>query len=66
MYYFTVAPKGYRKILFVLRDYSEERGETLAEYYIRRYSHLIPNDVEICEYDEIGKNGKFVLIARCI
>jgi hypothetical protein len=27
-------------------------SETLAEYYIRTYSHLIPNDVELWEYDE--------------
>jgi hypothetical protein len=52
MYYFLVAPTGYRKILFVLRDYSEKRRETLAEYYIRTYSHLIPDDVELWEYDE--------------
>lgn len=52
MYYFLVAPQGYRKILFVLRDVSERRGETLAEYYVRTYGHLIPEDVEIWEYDE--------------
>lgn len=52
MYYFFVAPKGFRKILFVLRDFSEKRRETLAEYYIRMYSHLIPEDVEIWEFDE--------------
>ena len=52
MYYFLVAPSGYRKIMFVLRDYSEKRKETLAEYYIRTYQHLIPKDVEIWEFDE--------------
>lgn len=52
MYYFQVTPLGYRKIMFVLRDYSEKRNETLAEYYIRTYSHLIPKDVELWEYDE--------------
>lgn len=52
MYYFLVAPEGYRKILFVLRDLSEKRQETLAEYYIRTYSHLIPANVEIWEFDE--------------
>ena len=51
MYYFLVAPAGYRKIMFVLRDYSEKRKETLAEYYVRTYSHLIPDDVELWEYD---------------
>jgi len=53
MYYFLASPKGYRKIMFVLRDYSEKRKETLAEYYIRTYSHLIPEDVELWEYNEL-------------
>ena len=52
MYYFLVTPPGYRKIMFVLRDYSEKRKETLAEYYIRTYTHLIPEGVELWEFDE--------------
>ncbi len=52
MYYFLVSPTEYRKVMFVLRDYSEKRKETLAEYYIRTYSHLIPECVELWEYDE--------------
>ena len=38
--------------MFVLRDYSVKRSETLAEYYIRTHSHLIPPDVEMWEFDE--------------
>ena len=57
MFYFVAAQGDYRKIMFVLRDYSSKRGETLAEYYIRRYRHLIPNDVEIWEYDEKKELG---------
>lgn len=53
MYYFLVAPQGYRKILFVLRDLSEKRQESLVEYYVRTYRHLIPQDVEIWEFDEV-------------
>jgi len=45
MYFFYVAPAGYRKIFFVLKDYSPKRQKTLAEYYMRTKSHLIPNDV---------------------
>jgi hypothetical protein len=52
MYYFHLAPPRFRKVLFVLRDRSERRQETLAEYYVRNYRHLIPRDVEILEYDE--------------
>lgn len=52
MYYFHMSPKNYRKILFVLRHFNPKKEETLAEYYIRTYKHLIPKDVEIWEYDE--------------
>jgi hypothetical protein len=52
MFFFYAAPTGYRKILFVLKDFSQTRNETLGEYYIRTNLHLIPNDVEVWEYDE--------------
>ena len=44
MYCFLVALNEYRKILFVLK--STRRGETLTNYYIKRYEHLIPRGVE--------------------
>lgn len=49
MYYFNLAPKNFRKILFVMK--STLRRQTLAEHYISRFEHLIPSDVEIWEYD---------------
>ena len=49
MYYFWISPVKYRKILFVLRDFSEKRRETLGAYYVRNYSHLIPEGVELWE-----------------
>lgn len=52
MYYFHLAPENYQKILFVLRHYNPKKEETLVEYYSRTYGHLIPNGVEIWEYDE--------------
>ena len=52
MYFFHLAPKRYKKALFVLRDFDAKRRESLAEYYVRNYGHLIPNDVKILEYDE--------------
>ncbi|MBU2039150.1 MAG: hypothetical protein KKH95_08405 [Gammaproteobacteria bacterium] len=55
MYYFLASPLSYRKIMFVLRDYSEKRKETLAEYYLRTYSHLVPSGVEFWEYNEEEK-----------
>ncbi len=52
MYYFAASPNSFRKIMFVLYDYSEKRNETLAQYYLRMYKHLVPNDVEFWEYNE--------------
>jgi hypothetical protein len=57
MYYFLCTPPGYRKIMFVLRHRSEKRGESLAEYYLRTYVHLIPDDVEFWEYDEDNQHA---------
>ena len=45
MYYFLAAPSLFRKKLFVLK--SVRNGETLAQYYIKGYAHLIPFGVEI-------------------
>jgi hypothetical protein len=52
MYYFSLAPKGLKKIFFVDKDYSQKRKKTLGEYYVDTYGHLIPDDVEIWEFDE--------------
>lgn len=52
MYYFVAAPKGFRKIMFVLYDFSKKREETLSQYYLRTYKHLVPSDVEFWEYNE--------------
>lgn len=51
MYYFLIAPDDFRKIMFVLHDFCERRSESLAQYYLRRYYHLIPNSVELWEYN---------------
>ena len=51
MLYFFVTPNVFRKILVVLRDYSSEKKETLGQYYLRTYQHLIPDNVEVWEYD---------------
>lgn len=58
MYYFVAAPKDFRKIMFILHDYSKKRGETLAQYYLRTYAHLVPSDVEFWEYDEEHQTGR--------
>jgi hypothetical protein len=62
MFYFYISPPDFKKILFVLHSYSKSRNETLADYYIRLNSHLIPSDVEIWEYDEEKGNVNKLLI----
>lgn len=51
MYYFSLAPRDYRKIFCVLADRRSGQAETLAEYYVRCHGHLIPLDVEVWEFD---------------
>ncbi len=60
MYYFACAPSMFRKIFFVLRDIRATTGQTIAEYYIHTYRHLIPPSVEIWEYDEATKSVEIV------
>lgn len=62
MLYFIASPDEYRKIMFVLKDYCPKRKETLAEYYIRTYFHLIPKNVEFWEYDEEISEAKKIII----
>jgi hypothetical protein len=55
MYYFHISPPQYRKILFALKSV---RGvESLAEYYVRCYAHMIPPGVEIWEHDAITNSN---------
>ena len=56
MYYFATAPVGYRRILLVLKDFSQTKQQTLAEHYLSRFGHLIPEGVEIWELDEQGSH----------
>jgi hypothetical protein len=51
MYYFNLAPKEYKKIFFVLKDYSKKKDKTVAQYYMEHYYHLIPKDILFYEYD---------------
>jgi len=60
MYYFHLAPPGYRKVLFVLHDRREKEGESLLAYYKRTYAHMIPPQVEFLEWDDVS--GDIVVI----
>jgi hypothetical protein len=58
MFYFHLAPSHYRKVLFVIRHVHSRRAESLAECYIKNYSHLIPAGVSIVEFDEASGSAK--------
>jgi hypothetical protein len=53
MLYFNYSPVDYRKIMFTLKDKREKNDESLCQYYINRFKHLIPAGVELWEYDEV-------------
>lgn len=57
MYYFSLAPTNYKKVMFVLRDECAKRGVTLATYYLRKHAHLVPPGVEFWEYDEATRDA---------
>ena len=40
--------------MFVQKDFNSKLKKTLAQYYLQRYSHLIPEDVELWEYDVVS------------
>ena len=45
------------KNIFVLKHLNPKLNENLANYYVRLNAHLIPNGVEIWEYDEENKTA---------
>lgn len=54
MYYFHLAPQGFRRVLFVLHDRRSNGGESLLAHYKRNYYHVIPEGVEFLEWDEVS------------
>jgi len=58
MYYFHAAPDEYQKILFVLKHRHKRQQLTLAAYYLDKFAHLIPDKVEIWEFDPLLKNAE--------
>jgi hypothetical protein len=56
MYYFHVAPKNFRKILFVLKH--DRRGHSLASYYLHTHGHLVPDGVEVWEFNTETQTGE--------
>jgi hypothetical protein len=51
MFYFHMAPSGYRKIFFVERSHRTGHEESLLSYFRRTQAHMIPHDVEFWELD---------------
>jgi hypothetical protein len=64
MFYFLLAPAGFKKYMFVLKSKHPKQGnKTLAEYYVEKHGHLVPPDVTIIEYDMATNIGYVVLAA---
>lgn len=53
MLYFYLAPRSYKKIFAVKRDLNPKTDESLAEYYVRTHFHVVPDEVEFWEIDEM-------------
>ena len=64
MHYFQSAPPEYKKVLVVLKHLRRGNGESLLRYYLRTHGHLVPNDVELWEYDEATQTALQVGIAH--
>jgi hypothetical protein len=47
MFYFSLVPKGYRKVLFMRKH--KRSGVSLAHHYVKTNLHLISKGVEIWE-----------------
>ena len=58
MLLFSLAPKRYRKILFVLKHMRKD--VSLAAHYIKTQGHLIGPNIEIWEFDLKKKHGEQV------
>jgi hypothetical protein len=58
MLLFSLAPRRYRKILFVLRHL--RKHVSLASHYIKTQGHLIGSKIEIWEFDLDKKHGERV------
>jgi hypothetical protein len=59
MFYFHIAPKEYRKIMFVLKHH--RRDVTLAAYYLKTHGHLVPDGIEFWEFDTETNTGAKLL-----
>ncbi len=64
MYYFSLVPDHYRKMMFVLLSRFDQDGETLLSYYIRRFGHLIPHGVEMWEFNAESGAAELVHAAK--
>lgn len=63
MIYFHAAPGSFRKMAFIskTRKNGVRNPETFAEYYVRLHGHLIPDDVEVWEFDSESLVGRQLL-----
>lgn len=50
MFCFFVAPKKFKKYFIVEMSYNQNRCQTLLEYFVEHYYHLIPSDVILIDF----------------
>jgi len=58
MFYFSLAPKSYRKYFFAPKSSRIGTDELLIQYYLRTYYHLIPDDVHFMEWNPVTNEIK--------
>jgi len=62
MFLFHLAPAHYRKLLVILRHMHPRRSEdSLAAHYIRTQSHLVPEGIEIWQFDLLSRQAERLL-----
>ena len=60
MMYLYTAPEFCRKMVFISETSKkgERNPETFAEYYVRLHGHMIPDDVEVWEFNSDALKAK--------
>ena len=58
-FYMSLLPPMYKKLIVMLESKSEKRKETLAQYYMRTYKHLL-GDIVVAEFDPESERMNFL------
>lgn len=58
-FYLSLLPPSFKKLIVMLDCKSEKRSETLAQYYLRTYRHLL-GDIVVAEFDPKTERMNFL------